>query len=214
MEAALDYHDKQHQAMHPILLPPYALELGCGIGAASIALSYHLLQRRRLQGNTTIRSLSPLVVATDVAPQALSLTVSNAYFNRVSTVLSTQHMNFTNVQSIDNVMANVSGDDATDANGFAMVVGSSLQAGFENLQDPASPLWTALHRLLDSHNPHALAVLVHNRSDRLMPPSDGSFVVSRRISGDDFFMPTRTGDSSDFEISVFHRRSSGEKTIN
>jgi hypothetical protein len=91
--------------------------------------------------------------------------------------------------------------------GFSLVLGSSLLSFFVDTDRPNAPLWQALNILLHSkaNKPPALALLVHSKVEPVQPPSDGSFRLVRRISGDDFEMQTRSSASSDFELSVFER---------
>jgi hypothetical protein len=143
----------------------------------------------------------PLVVSTDVAPQALALTIANAWSNDAS--IATLRMNHTNVASVAE-MKNALFSDSH--HGFAIVMGSSLQAIFHDTQNSDSVLWPVLDILLDKKNPEAIAAFVHTRTEPLQAPEDGSFQLLRRISGDSFGMTTRAGESSDFEVSVLRRR--------
>jgi hypothetical protein len=63
----------------------------------------------------------------------------------------------------------------------------------------------ALEMLFDKNNSKASAFFEHTRTDRSEAPENNSFTLLRRISGDVFGMKTRSGESSDFEISVFRR---------
>jgi hypothetical protein len=175
---------------------PIAVELGTGVGAPSIAFALHL---REYHGRDSSHT-GPLVVSTDIAPQALALTIANAWSNDVN--LATVRMDHANVTSI--VEAKKRFFPHQDR-GFSLVMGSSLQTIFRDTQDPNSMLWTTLEILLDKNNSKALAVFVHTRTDRLEAPEDNSFTLLRRISGDIFGLKTRSGDSSDFEISIFRR---------
>ena len=84
-----------------------------------------------------------------------------------------------------------------------MVIGSSLQAFFDGTNDSKAPVWAALDILLDRSNRNAIAIFSHTRSEPIEQPSNASFRLLRRISGDDFNMKTRSGESSDFELSLF-----------
>jgi len=97
--------------------------------------------------------------------------------------------------------------------GFAVVIGSSLQAFFYNTDDPTAQIWRALDILLDQNNPKAVALFCHTRSEPIRPPCDGSFELVRTISGDEFNMQTRAGETSDFEISLFGRQSYGKSSL-
>lgn len=159
-----------------------ALELGCGIGAPSIALAMYMKEVHR----------EGVIVATDIAPHALALTLTNARSNNVSVI--TQQLDFTKKSSeLDSL-----------GNEFTVVFGSSLQKGFQNTKDPACPLWQVLDTLLTEEN--CFGIFVHTREDPLEPPLDGSFELLRRISGDVFGMATRDGEASDFELSLFRRQ--------
>lgn len=199
--------------------PPLAIELGAGIGAPSIALSKSL-QRMGFSAPTTCDRIQrdsddygPFVLATDVSPFALALTMSNAAFNNVSDTLSTapiDHFNETALQEVKNRFFPSSADIASigrHAKGFSLVMGSSLQALFQDSGEQG-PLWAALEILLDMDNPRALAIFVHTRTERLDPPMKDSipFRLIRRVSGSlkEFGkMITRTNDPSDFEICIF-----------
>lgn len=182
---------------------PLAVELGTGIGAPSIALAWYLQQYGAERHQ---------VVATDVAPHALALTVSNAWHNDVSVAVDL--LNYTNTTTVKEIREKyfltpmgTSTRSPDKQSGFAVVMGSSLQSLFRDSHEPSSILWKTLGILMDRSNPHAIAILVHVRSDPVMPPSDGSFELIAQISGDRFDMQTRAGDSSDFEIFIFRRRS-------
>jgi hypothetical protein len=195
---AVDYH-LLLGASRKLHGTPIAMELGTGVGAPCIALALQLRDYLRGQGDSS----PPLVVATDVAPQSLALTKANAWFNNAN--ITTLQLNHTNITSVSEAKKRFFFFNKSQTRGFAMVLGSSLMGLFHGTQDPKSMLWTILDMLLDQNNPHALAILVHVRSDPLLPPTDGSFQLVRRISGDTFGMKTRAGESSDFEISVFQR---------
>jgi hypothetical protein len=88
--------------------------------------------------------------------------------------------------------------------------------------DPHHALWSVLDTLLDESKPNAIAILAH-AVDAVTPPPPQSLLprISRssttastsvlfecihRISGYHFDMRTRSGDDSDFEISIYRRR--------
>ena len=187
---------------------PFAIELGAGLGVPSIVLS-HLLNLR-LEGDTTATTETvttagsrSLVVAADIAPHALATIRTNARINQV-TGLHTVVLNHTHLDDARRVRAESFPQGG--GGGYSLVLGSSLQSIFENPEDPESVLWKVLDVLLDRNRPNALAILAHGRSTlALAAPRDGSFELIRRISGDQFGMPTLWGASSDFEIFVFRR---------
>ena len=173
----------------------------------------------------------PWVVATDVAPHALALTMANANSHHVD--IGTALMDYFNQTSVQDVKkkffpprlknrleTDLSSDGQKQAQpqhvGFALVFGSSLQRLFQDTDRPESVLWRTLDELLDLNNPNSLAILVHHRADPLTLPPDINFpyrLVRRLSASDEVFgnMKTRDGDASDFEICVFqphaaHRR--------
>lgn len=184
------------------LVSPVAVELGAGIGAASIALALSL---GRTFGNIKGKALfSPLVVATDKAPHALALSVANANRNGASVgVAQVDHTNATSLSQLSQSFA--TGIEGDNGSSFAIVIGSSLGSFFDGTDDPQSALWLAMDLLLDSDNPNAVTVLAHTKAEPLKPPGDGSFRLIRQIPGDFFGMETHSGTSSDFEISIFQR---------
>jgi hypothetical protein len=196
---------------------PFAIELGAGIGAASISLALYLQQYEESERSHRQQHTSPAVVATDVAPYSLALTISNAWHNDAN--LAIDFLNNTNISSVEEARekhfptTNGTGKVSKHC-GFAIVMGSSLQLFFQDSDNPSSNLWKTLDILLDQNNPHAVAIFVHVRSYPLLPPSDGSFELIEQLSGDRFGMQTRTGDSSDFEIFVFRRRAESDNTEN
>ncbi|KAL3910202.1 MAG: hypothetical protein SGARI_002239 [Bacillariaceae sp.] len=176
-----------------------ALELGCGIGAPSIALAKHLSAK-----NTTTAS----IVATDFSPYARLLTESNAYYNHVANFVHTAAMDHFNNTSMEQVVQQYSHGDGVD-----VIYGSSLQGLFVDTHKDDSPLWLALGILLRSDG---LAVFAHTRNDddKLQAPlsstsKSNSFELLYCKSGSEPMfgpMTTRHGEESDFEICVFRRR--------
>jgi hypothetical protein len=230
------YHNDQnshHYSHHH----PFALELGTGIGAPSIALA-KTLERMLLSWNDVLSTNPtdhfqpyvphhhrPLVVATDVSPQAQALTIANARWNQALVNVSRMdYFNTTSVQEIRDLYFTNHDNIGHDSikRGFAMVIASSLQELFQDTHDATtSPLWDVLDILLDPSKEEvpAMAILVHTRSEPLREPTsmggsggienDQRFRLLRRISGsDEMFgnMKTRWGDESDFEICIFQRR--------
>lgn len=216
-----DYNDQnnmqqQQQQQHR----PFALELGAGIGAASIALAKRLSQRKRASLPSSSSS-SPWVIATDHAPHALALTLANAHFNTDNQTgdngaVAVEHMDHFNQSSVRSIRQKYFSEGGKEEeserhDGFSLVLGSSLQGLFADTHQANSPLWMVLDELL-SYSKHAMAVLVHTRDEpRLEEPAavDGKFRLVRRISGShELFgrMTTRWGDESEFEISIFRRR--------
>ena len=175
----------------------FAIELGAGVGGPSIAMSLNI-QRALLQARNHSKagiqsSQHSLVVATDRALHSLALIIANARTNHASVdAVQADYSNLTALSEIRRERA-----------GFAVVLGSSLQTFFDSTEDPESPLWSALDILLDPNNPQAVAALSHTRTEPVKPPNDGRYKLCRRISGDKFGMQTRSGDTSDFHVSLF-----------
>jgi len=182
---------------------PQVLELGTGVGFAAIALS------------KTMRddSNSPSVIATDVSKSALDLTVTNAYRNGVGEMIVAIEADYRDVDSLLELKKtiNLSRDNTSkqDQQGFDIIIGSSLQSLFDGTQDDNSPLWLTLDTLLSKSNPSAIVILSHVRSgsERIQVPKGTiPFELVRRIPGDRFYMKTRDGNNSDFELIVLRRR--------
>lgn len=174
---------------------PFAIELGAGLGAPSIALSLLLDFMQASEDRTASHVTKPLVTTAEVAQSALAAAVSNSYANGASVgPLVLNHFNISEVKS----------HISFHGGGYSLILGSSLQSFFDNGNDPTSILWKVLDILLDRHNPHALAIFAHGKS-ALVGPEDGSFELIHQISGDQFSMKTLWGESSDFEIFVFRR---------
>jgi len=175
----------------------FGIELGAGIGLSSIALSLYIqgvLPKKETQSSDI--TWNNLVLATDTAMHALVLAKVNTERNHAE--IDIARLDYNNSTQLKRI--------ASMAGGFAVVIGSSLQAFFDNADDSAAPIWTALDILLDKSNPNAVALFCHTRSEPIKPPRDGRFERLRTISGDEFNMRTRAGESSDFEISVFGRQ--------
>ena len=182
----------------------FGIELGAGIGSSSIALSLYIqgeLLKKETQSSDITRK--NLVLATDTAMHALALAKANAERNDAE--MGIARLDYNNSTQLKRI-ANMSG-------GFAVVIGSSLQAFFYNTDDPTAQIWRALDILLDQNNPKAVALFCHTRSEPIRPPCDGSFELVRTISGDEFNMQTRAGETSDFEISLFGRQSYGKSSL-
>jgi hypothetical protein len=210
------YH---HQPRSSSSTRPFAIELGAGIGASSIAFSKSL---EKLSPSTA-RNTRPLVVATDIAPYSIALTINNAIYNNITTIetVVVDHLNVTSVENMMNLFFPKQQQEnlqPQDRQGFSLVFGSSLQGLFDDTSRSDSILWTVLDILLDRSNPNAIAIFVHTRGpDQLMEPSSSSFRLIRRISGsEEQFgnMMTRGGDTSDFEICVFRRNTILQDNIN
>lgn len=189
----------------------FAIELGAGIGAPSIAMSLFIeraLSLRRAKdhdGAAGIESSQPpLVVATDAALHSLALSAANARTNHAS--VEVLRADYTNLSALSDIEKGSGG-------GFAVVLGSSLQAFFDGTHDPNASLWSALDILLDPNIPEAVAVLSHTRSEPVRPPRDGRYRLCRRITGDVFGMKTRSGDTSDFAVSLFQREESSGRYV-
>jgi len=172
-----------------------AVELGAGIGAPSLSLSKFLMSR-----DTRMR-----VVATDKAAHALAMIVLNSKSSRVPVQVEhiQDHSNLTALQEFKD-------DTLFGSDGFAVVLGSSLQSLFDfKTRDPRHQLWQVLDQLLDyKNNPRAIAILAHVVG-AVAPPSAGPWVLIQSISGNHFDMKTRSGDDSDFQISLYGRKDNG-----
>ena len=177
-----------------------AVEIGAGTGAPSIAFSRNIQALEDARGN---KSNSPRIVVTDRAPESLGLILSNARASGAA-VEVTRTSDHTNVSKLEFFKRkNIKTDGV---NGFAVVLGSSLEALFDFMtNDPRHKLWSTLDHLVDPDNPHALAILAHVKGAVIPPKSNGKFELAKTIPGNDFGMLTRSGDESDFEISVYKR---------
>lgn len=183
---------------------PMLIELGTGVGAASIASALYLQQGQHYSLGRDKIGNAPSVVATDVSPHSLALTLSNSWCNGAN--VTVDFLNYDNMTSVLETRQHYyPAIKSSEPTGFPVVIGSSLQSIFEDSHNNNSNLWTTLDLLLDKHNPHALAVFVHTRSNPLTPPPNGSFELVRQISGDILEMQTRTGETSDFELFLFRR---------
>lgn len=180
---------------------PLAIELGAGVGFPSIAFAKALQhQYEDLDADTF-----PHVVATDISKSSLALITSNAHINGVSHLIAALEANHTDVNSLSSIK------QATNSNGgFHIVIGSSLQALFDDTSQTSAALWNSLDTLLSKDNPNAMVILSHVVADdekiHLPPESDRLFECVRRVSGDKFEMKTRDGKISDFEIVVLRRK--------
>ena len=174
-----------------------AIELGAGVGLPSIAFARTLdrVDDGERKGN---KREAPRVIATDIAPQALALTKSNALAANASVATALlDHYNET-------ALADYFRSTHHQGSGFSILLGSALQALFdESTVEKDHHLWKTLDSLLDSSGT-AIALLSHTIHS-LQVPDDGLFQRIRTISGDRFGMKTRWGEKSDFEISVFRR---------
>lgn len=181
---------------------PVAIELGSGVGASSIAFTM-----AALSGDNTVsakQAEQPLIIATDNSPQAMALATANIAGNSLSNSIQVERIDHFDLEQVKKLKKSYFGNRSED--GFSLVLGSSLLSFFVDTHQPNAPLWQALDILLHSKPGHrALAVLVHTKVEPVHPPSDGSFRLVRRISGDVFDMKTRSSASSDFELSVFER---------
>ena len=175
----------------------FAIELGTGIGASSAALSLYfqsILKAEAQESSGTAQNRA-LVLATDTAKHALALAKANAERNNAQVDIS--HLDYNNRTELERIVKTYGR--------FPVVIGSSLQGFFDGTNDPQAPVWEALDVLLEPRNPNAIAIFCHTRSEPIEQPSDFRFRLVRRISGDDFNMKTRSGQSSDFELSLFRR---------
>ena len=167
------------------------------------------------------RTAHPWVVATDLAPHALALTIANANNNNVG--VETTIMDHFEQSSMEEAKskffshkkenADMETQNQPNPDAFSLVFGSSLLGLFQDTDRLDSALWKTLDELLDSTNPNSLVILAHNRDDslKLPPHPDFRYRLVRRLSGsDDFFgtMINRAGDASELVISVIQRRAS------
>jgi hypothetical protein len=198
-----------------------SVELGAGVGLPSLALS-HLL-RHQPQQQTGVEIPVRQVLATDRALHALVLTHLNSQLAGLPVLVAhvADHSNLT--QLIDLKQNNERFNNGT---GFSIVLGSSLQSLFDyETHDPHHSLWSVLDTLLAESNPDAIAILAHAvnavtppRAPPPLPTSISTRTASKnvlfecihRVSGNHFNMKTRSGDDSDFEISIYRRRKENE----
>jgi hypothetical protein len=159
----------------------------------------------------------PWVVATDLVPHALALSMANAKSNNVD--LGTAIMDHFDQSSVQDVKkrffpqkkehiceTDLSSDRQKQKQpyhtGFSLIFGSSLQGLFQDTDRLDSILGRTLDQLLDSNNPNALVIIAHNRADTLKIPPDSNFsyhLVRRLLASDEFFgnMKNRAGDVSE-----------------
>lgn len=181
---------------------PFVLELGVGVGLASIALS----KTMRLHGN------EQTVIATDISKSALDLTVTNAYRNGVGEMIVAMEADYRDKGSLlevkDKINLLCDNTSKQEQQGFDIIIGSSLQSLFDGTQNGNAPLWLTMDTLLSKSNPSATVLLSHVRSgsERIQVPDETiHFELVRRIPGDQFNMKTRDGQRSDFELVIFRR---------
>jgi len=190
-----------------------SVELGAGVGLPSLVMSYLFQQEQQQQqqqqvGDTTVQTR---VLATDRALHGLVLTHLNSRINKlpVQVAYVEDHSNVTQLVELKN--------QYNGGTGFSIVLGSSLQSLFDyKSRDPRHKLWAILDTLLEDSNPNAIVILSHVVG-AVIPPSPVSESVFERvhsISGNEFGMRTRSGDDSDFEISVYRRRRKEAKEDN
>ncbi|CAJ1943303.1 unnamed protein product [Cylindrotheca closterium] len=184
---------------------PIAIELGSGLGASSIALAMATLTLN----SEVEHSGPPLVIATDNSLRALALNTANIAANSLTEAIKVQRMDHFDMDQVQQLKQSHFGESSEE--GFSLVLGSSLLSFFVDTDHPDAPLWQTLDILLHSEadKPPALALLVHSKVEPVHPPSDGTFRLVRRISGDIFEMRTRSAASSDFELSIFERCDDG-----
>lgn len=168
---------------------------------------------------------NPWVVATDLAPHALALTIANAKSN--DAFLGTAIMDHFNQSSLievkqrfflrktENKNARISNERHRD--GFSLIFGSSLQGLIRGTDRLDSPLWKAIDELLDINDPNSLVILAHNREDLQNIPSDCPYQLVRQLlATDPFFgnMKNRAGDlEADFLLSVLKPSKYKKNTI-
>lgn len=168
------------------------------------------------------------IIATDVAPHSLALTMANANNNQVGDIIDTSIMDYFNLTSVQNVKKSLllsRGRDEvntdiyynkTQDNGFSLIFGSSLQGLFQGTGRRDGTLWKVLDELLDA-NPASLVILGHTVSEQIdLPPDPFPYRLVRRLSAsDDFFgdMKTRNGETSDYEICVFQLKATNQERL-
>lgn len=206
---------------------PVAIEIGAGIGAASVAFAnmFQEEQQRFFQSKQNSSDIQkplilheqsrPAIIAADFASHALALIITNS--QRANCTVGVAQMDYRNTASINDLKrkylyhTTISKDDHNTnkqhqiQNGtgkFSIVVGSSLQSLFHDTENPNHELWNLLKLLLEEDG---IAVFSHVKTDPIKEPSDGSFRLIRVVSGDVFGMKTRSNDISDFEVSLFQR---------
>lgn len=185
---------------------PFALELGTGIGAPSIALTRSILDYvQQIGGGWKHRTCT---VASDNAAHSLALTITNACDNGLrDDFISTAFLDFTNMTSVhhlkDRMFPRAHGTSRS-SDGFSLIFGSSLQTLFRDSDQSASLLWRVLDTLLDRTNPEATVLFAHARSDTIKVPQQLTLFEGRGCIVFDH-MQTRDGLESDFEICVFRR---------
>ncbi|CAB9511512.1 expressed unknown protein [Seminavis robusta] len=175
-----------------------SIELGAGIGLPSIVLSRYLREH-----DLEVPSKAPRVLATDKAMHALALIAANSQAAGVP-VLVTHAEDHTNTTVLETMIERTL---ETVGGGYAIVLGASLQALFDwKTRDPRHKLWKVLDTLVCRINPDAVAVLAHV-TGAVVPPSEGGiFELVRTVSAGHLHMKSRSGDDSDFQISVFRRK--------
>ena len=195
-----------------------ALELGAGVGFPSIAFAKSMNRRLTPTDIDTCQNMdvcitrkqSPqLVVGSDFSKSSLGLITSNSYQNNIGDLVHVSeidHMSFDSVTRLHKKFY-------PNGGGFDLIFGSSLQGMFDETSDPDAMLWRTIDVLLSRSNKNAMVLLVHVRSstERITVAESKmcdahSFDIVKRISGDVFFMRTRDGNTSDFEIVVLKRR--------
>jgi len=182
---------------------PFGLELGSGVGFASISLSKTM----------SLYANAHTVIATDISKSALDLTVTNAYQNGVGEMIVAMEADYRDkgsMMEVKNTIDLLRGNTSKQVQqGFDIIIGSSLQSLFDGTQNCNAPLWLTLDTLLSKSNPSSTVILSHIRSgsERIQVPDETiPFELVRRIAGDHFNMKTRDGNNSDFELVILRRR--------
>ena len=186
---------------------PFALELGAGIGAPSIALSRSVQDYLEKSGRQ--RSMNRTwTITSDKSLQSLALTISNVCNNElkgdfISTALL-DYTNMTSIQGLKDEMFPLGYNNSGTPDGFSLIFGSSLQTLFRDSDQSDSMLWKVLDFLLDTTNPRSTVLLGHTRSDTIKVPTHSALFQSCGCVVLDH-METRDGNVSDFEMCVFRR---------
>ncbi|KAL7549424.1 hypothetical protein ACHAWF_012695 [Thalassiosira exigua] len=193
-------------------LRPIAVELGAGVGFASVAFAKAMQYQMEMDGDSDNlvcgkQSASPLVVATDISNPSLALIASNAQRNGVGDLVNVLKANHTDSNSLSLIFRQY---PTLSNDGFDVVLGSSLQALFDGTSKQSAALWHSLDAVLSRKNPNAVAIFSHIRTgdERIKLPSapERLFECVRRVSGDHFGIMTRDGHNSDFELVLLRRK--------
>lgn len=155
------------------------LELGAGVGAASIAAA----------AAARAANLHVSILATDQSRQSVALTTANAAMNGAN--ISAQVFDFTDYEEIISAVS--------DHGRFDLVLGASLE--FEKWDDILFEVLGMLTR------DGGVIALVHSTNELGRPPVDSSLFEVTRISGLQYGMQTLwKGKESCFEIVLLQKK--------